>query len=151
MTILSSEKQALDRAFKALRKAGHIARQSHTCCGSCSVSKINSDVRGMPQERREKLAGAVHYHRQNADFMHGNKCLYVSFGQLEVDGAKYGKATEEVGADVVAAMAAEGLCPVWDGDASNCVEVHFEGAYDSVGERIRRALLGSEVAGREAV
>jgi len=135
MTILLTEKEALDRAFKALRRSGHIARQNHCCCGSCSCAKISADVERMPPERRAKIAGAVHYDRQRGDVGPLRK-LDLMFGPVEIDDVQYGKGHAEIAAAISEACAAEGLATFWDGDPSRCVEVLFQGAYSPVRIRV---------------
>lgn len=125
-------------AFKNLRAAGFIARRNHQCCGGCSGAKIVADVEAMPVEKRAKIRGAIHYNRQaGANFDNGGD-LYIAYSPVEIDGVDYGIPSVQIGAELVAALRAEGETVEWSGDKNDCVIV--------LGERGRRDRLRAAAA-----
>lgn len=115
---------AVGDAFKALRREGMIARQRFMCCGGCASAAIADDFKAMPADRRAKVAGAVYFHKQDADRMDDGGTLFVRFGRVAPDGVEPSRGTTEwVGAVAVARLREAGLRVVWDGRAESCIEV----------------------------
>lgn len=106
--------EALTTAFKALRKAGFIARQNFLCCGGCACAGIHDLAQKASPAKKARLKGGVYYHKQDAEAMHDGRDLYIGYGQLE--GMPASLTTEEVGRAVVAAFKAVGLEASWDGN-----------------------------------
>lgn len=125
-------KQRLTAAFKDLRKLGYIALQNFACCNNCAGYEIATRVKDMPAGRQDKLAGAVYYHRQDADALAGTKVrsLYLKFGPVTVWGGDgttsntYGKAHKAIAEDVCKALRDHGLDVEWGGDTDRCIVVH---------------------------
>lgn len=77
-------KSNLNKAFKALRKAGYFAKQNFTCCQSCAWAEV-------PDEQSEK---AVFYHRQDADDLKESGSCHLAWAG---DGKEIVKILEENG------------------------------------------------------
>lgn len=105
---------ALTAAFKALRKAGFIARQSFLCCGGCACAGIHDLAQKSSPAKKARLKGGVYYHKQDAEAMYRGRPLYIGYGKLE--GMPASLPTEEVGRAVAAALEAVGLEVSWDGN-----------------------------------
>lgn len=128
-TTKHDDKAAVDRLFKALRRAGYIARQNFYCCNGCASGKIANDFGAMPENRRVKVQGAVYYAKQEAARMWDNNSVGLCFGQIESGAYTTDKSTMEVGQEVVKLALAQNLTVVWDGDTDKCIEIYFEGAF----------------------
>ncbi|MEV6384721.1 hypothetical protein AB0M31_35555 [Streptomyces sp. NPDC051773] len=108
-----TDPERLTRAFEALQGDHSItARENFTCCRTCGTSEIGAE--GPPDAR-----GFVFFHSQcteGAAAGHGLMLLYGGF-----DGSA--ETTAAVGRDVVAALDAQGLSTVWDGDPGTAITV----------------------------
>ncbi|MGW0839184.1 DUF6891 domain-containing protein [Streptomyces sp. NPDC002787] len=108
-----TDPERLTRAFETLQAAhGITARENFTCCRTCGTSEIGAE--SAPGAR-----GFVFFHAQcteGAAAGHGLMLLYGGF-----DGSA--DTTTEVGHQVVAALAAEGLSTEWDGDPGTALTV----------------------------
>ena len=132
-SIRETERQALSRAFKTLRKHGFVARQNFSCCGGCASCEIAENVSEMPEKRRGKVRGAVFFTRQDwsrlfegPSWINDPKVLWVAYGQVDTQAhGPIGLSTEEVGLALGMALQAEGLNVEWTGDANERVKVIF--------------------------
>lgn len=127
-------KARLNKAFKALRNRGYLARQAFSCCGSCAGYAIANEVDSWSPARQAKLVGAVYYHTQDADAVKLDRKqvgrLHIRYGQVEVNsdngttqtfGTKDRKA---IGDEVAALLREHGLCVEWDGNPDTAIVVH---------------------------
>jgi hypothetical protein len=117
---MTTDKDRISAAFKALRKLGYVARQNFMCCGSCAGAAIAEDVErkgGNPD-----TAKSVYYHQQcNDAFRSGRYCD----GDLTRDlhGVLYLHWQGDA-AEIIAALRAQGLKVEHDGSNVRCIEVH---------------------------
>ncbi|GAB2852579.1 hypothetical protein GCM10022221_60010 [Actinocorallia aurea] len=95
------------RAFAALTGAGVTARAHFTCCQSCGLAEIGEAA--APDAR-----GYVFFHYQDTESAVENSRLHLSYGSFHSADADV-----PIGHEVVAALTAEGLNPVWDGTVRN--------------------------------
>jgi len=107
-------------AFKSLRARGYIALDRPACCASCSWARIMELAAGLLESgKRERIAGAVFYHDQDADHMREEGECYIGYGPL-IDPVQW-DATRElreavlIGRDVVKVLQAHRLAVEWDG------------------------------------
>lgn len=106
--------ERLDAAFAALERAGIVARQHFSCCGSCGAAEIWEELAAF-DELGTPARGYVFYHRQDTEVAGELGGLYLSYGAVEAGAAP----TEAVGRAVVEALEAKGLDSVWDGQWTN--------------------------------
>ncbi|WP_052847713.1 DUF6891 domain-containing protein [Streptomyces avicenniae] len=107
-----TDPERLTRAFTALEAAGLTARESFTCCRSCGRSEI-ADA-GRPDAR-----GFVYFPSQAAESAAAGHGLALYYGGFDGSSAT----TTAVGREVVAALAAAGLCAEWSGDPDQAITV----------------------------
>ncbi len=107
---LSTDKQLVTEAFKALRQQGYTTRQNFSCCGGCAMSELAAEV-----EQGKNHDKFVTYNRQNGEAFNDRGQLMKSL-MITWDGssAEIVKAFESVGL-----MVAEHA-----GDKELCVEVY---------------------------
>jgi len=124
---LNTFKTRLCLAFKAMRKAGLVARQNFSCCGSCAGYEIATDIKAMPAERRAKVRGCAFYTRQAAaDFdRRGFTGLYIPYGPVDVDDAQVGLDTVAVGQIVATSLREAGIAVEWDGSGEKTIFARF--------------------------
>ena len=122
---MNTNTSKLNDAFKALRKAGFIARQNFMCCGNCASHALAAHIKGMTPLKRERVKGAVFYTRQNtAAFRRRDSQIYLAYGPVGVQGlGTFGRDASEVGTAVVEALKAAGLEVEWDGNPGNKIVV----------------------------
>ncbi|MEU4482403.1 hypothetical protein AB0F68_30720 [Micromonospora sp. NPDC023966] len=105
-----TDNDRLTAAFRALTAAGVVARENFTCCQNCGVAEIGDDMpRGMTPR------GYTFYHRQDAEHGVGGTGVHLAYGPRE--------SAAEIGAEVVAALRAEGLTVHWDGETGRRIHV----------------------------
>ena len=107
----------LDSAFAALESGGVVARQHYHCCGSCGAAAIREEMERLAAHRPAR--GYVYYHQQAWEAALEQHLLHL--GYRAADGTD--ESTKTIGAEVVAALMAEGLRPNWDGRPSSCIAV----------------------------
>src|SRR5574343_111634 len=124
MLTQTTTKDRLNAAFKAMRKAGLIARQSFSCCGSCGGYEIARQVTAMIDAGKPEPTGCVFYHRQDtARFSKGGD-LFLAYGQIGTQKhGDIGMTTEQVGKAVVKCLHDAGLEYEWDGDENTRILV----------------------------
>jgi hypothetical protein len=111
----------LGEAFKAMRRAGLIARQAFMCCGNCAGAELATRAGAMPAARRARVKGVAFYTRQDAARLAPARAgeeagVFIAYGPLETQAAgRVGLATPEVGRLVEQACREAGLEVEWDG------------------------------------
>ena len=100
----------LDAAFDELNRAGIVARQHFSCCGTCGAHEIHDEI-----DRAEKTGtlprGYTFFHVQDTEHAVGGEPLYLSYGAVDRDRT----ASVAVGHEVVAILGRHGLAPAWNG------------------------------------
>lgn len=110
-----SIKDALNIAFRALRKLNIVALQRTPCCQSCSLAEL-CDV--MKEKKNKKKLGAVYYHQQDLCQLREQGSLHIRFTCREKQ-----KNMMQVGALAAVALASAGLRVVWDGTEHQAIRV----------------------------
>lgn len=91
-------KENLNKAFRALRKAGYFAKQNFWCCQSCAWSDV--------PDSQEKV---VFYHRQdNDDLKENGKCRLAWSGD---------------GNEIVKILNENGVKTEWDGNNDKRIKI----------------------------
>jgi len=107
-----------------MRKAGLVARQNFSCCGSCAGYELTTDVAAMPSKKRAKVKGVCFYHRQDTARMDKGDDLMLRFGPVDSkEHGQIGLEAVQVGHLVVQCLIKAGLGYEWDGTASRCILV----------------------------
>lgn len=141
----------LEKAFKALRSRGYLARANFSCCSSCAGAEIANRLEAKIQKAKDagktaKLPeGAVYYHQQDNDAVKsyfneesrnarrgrvGEQTLCLRYGP--VDTTKFGeigKPTVAVGEDLQAALTEAGIPSDWNGSGDSCIIVKVSEAF----------------------
>ncbi len=127
MDNLAQFKARLSLAFRAMRKAGLVARQNFSCCGSCVGYEIATDIKAMPAHARARVRGTAFYTRQAAaDFTRrGFNGLYIPYGPVDVDDTQVGLDTVAVGQIVATSLREAGIEVEWDGSAERTIFARF--------------------------
>ena len=125
MLTIHDYKDRLNLAFRAMRKAGLVARQNFSCCGTCASYEIRCGIDDMPLSRQSKVLGIAFYHRQDAAHMNQRDFdgMYLSFGEG-------GLPSVEVGHLVLSCLRQAGIAAEWDGDVTRRVFAAFAGTED---------------------
>lgn len=110
-----TDSDRLTAAFRALTAAGVLARENFTCCQNCGVSEIGAQAPRSVQPR-----GYAFYHRQDAERGAEGSGVWIAYGVFEDTSAA------EIGAEVTAALRAEGLTVNWDGEAGRRIHVPLD-------------------------
>lgn len=113
-------KGKLTKAFKQVRQTANVlARQSHLCCMSCATSDLGQKLEGSSK------AGAVYYHRQDAEHIDDGYVWVRFFPADESD-----EASLHIASLACAAFAAQGLRTIWNGSPDTCI-VAYTSAIDN--------------------
>lgn len=118
------DKAKLNVAFSLMRKAGLVARQNFSCCGTCAAYELTTDIVTMPDKKRAKVKGVCFYHRQDAEQLNLGDDLMLRYGP--VNSKKHGQIGLEavqVGRLVTSCLTQAGLVWEWNGSASQCILV----------------------------
>ena len=107
----------LDAAFTALEATGILARQNYCDCASDAGWEITREMRAELAAGRE-VGGYVFYHSQGTESAINGHGLHLSFGGPPDSPPA---AAKRVGRRIVAALAAQGFKPEWDGNPDRCV------------------------------
>lgn len=127
------DRDALDRAFKAMRRWGLIARQNYSCCQGCAGYEIASQLKTKIEAGKDVsgVKGACFYTRQDAESRDANKPFYLSFGPVEISGldkpVMLGGTAEEVGNTVCEILDKFGISFAWSGDGDTRIRVMPKG------------------------
>ncbi len=137
----------LEKAFKALRSRGYLARANFRCCSSCASAEITQRLEAKIQKAKDagktaKLPeGVVYYHQQDnaavTDYYRqgprGNQTMCLRYGP--VDSEKFGligKSTVEVGEALLAALVEAGISAEWTGRGEDCIIIKVPEAFASL-------------------
>ncbi len=128
--VIAENRVKLNAAFKLLRHAGLIARQSFGCCGSCGSYEIATKMEAL-HDAGKPVTGYVFFNRQSAEAFHGDGrrpadgCLYISFADASTEKYpnKHPVSTLDVGRLLAATLDKVGLVFEWDGTEDTCVLV----------------------------
>jgi len=104
----------LDDAFAALEAAGIVARQHFSCCGTCGATEIHDEMDRVAKDGRT-VRGYTFFHIQDTEHAIDGDGLFLSYGSRD----RSKEAAVEIGHEVVAALAAQGLNPNWNGRHAN--------------------------------
>jgi hypothetical protein len=108
----------LDAAFAELDRAGIVARQHFSCCGTCGADEIREEM-----EQAEKAGraarGYTFFHVQDTEHAVEGDGLYLSYGSVGKDQA----ASVAIGHEVVATLGRHGLSPAWNGKIAHRISL----------------------------
>jgi hypothetical protein len=117
----------LDRAFASLERAGIVARQHFSCCGTCGAAEISDEIEAA--RARRPVRGYTFFHVQDTESAVAGDGLHLAYGAASADGIteeQWNRAAIAVGHEVVAALRAEGLDASWSGDLDERIHVPLE-------------------------
>lgn len=124
---IAENKERLNKAFKLLRKAGLIARQSFGCCGSCGSYELATKMEELLDAGKPAL-GYVFYNQQSAEAFNSDRSdglLYISYADGTTN--KYPKnaplSDKTIGKMLLSTLNHVGLVAEWNGDTNTCVLV----------------------------
>ncbi|MDT5025006.1 MAG: hypothetical protein QOE61_1432 [Micromonosporaceae bacterium] len=100
----------LDAAFAELDRAGIVARQHFSCCGTCGAHEIHDEM-DQAEKAGTPARGYTFFHVQDTEHAVGGNLLYLSYGAVNRDKT----ASVAVGHEVVAMLGQHGLSPAWNG------------------------------------
>jgi hypothetical protein len=130
-------KDNLNKAFKALRALGMLARQSFLCCSNCAGTALANDAEKMVDAGKTPK-GCVFYHRQDAAALvppswdrpwrsrrpADKRTLMIRYGKLDTNKhGNVGLPTVEVGKLVCKTFDECGVPYEWDGNPDSCIQV----------------------------
>jgi hypothetical protein len=107
---MTTDCDRLDAAFAELDKAGIVARQHFTCCGTCGTHEITDEIEQAAQAGVE-VRGFTFFHIQDTEHAVGGESLYLSYGAVNSDKV----AAVVIGHEVVGTLTRHGLDPAWNG------------------------------------
>jgi hypothetical protein len=99
-------------AFTTLREDGVLARECFQCCGTCAWSGLEEELEAEPKWR-----GGAYWHEQDDDRLREHGRMFIGYGGRD------GGDDAAIGREVAAALRAQGLLVIWDGDPSRRLEV----------------------------
>jgi hypothetical protein len=127
------DRDALNRAFQAMRRWGLIARQSFMCCRGCAGSAIATELKEKIEGGKldpDTVKGCCTYNRQDAESRDAGKPFYLGYGPIEVHGINgsdkpvtLGGTCEEVGNTVCEILEKFGIGFEWNGDCDTRILV----------------------------
>lgn len=108
----------LDAAFDELNRAGIVARQHFSCCGTCAAGEIRDLMAELIDEGQE-VRGYTSYDIQGTGHAVDGDGVCLNYGSVD-EGEE---AALRIGHEVVDALARQGLQTDWDGtwDTRICV------------------------------
>ncbi|MEU7614359.1 hypothetical protein [Micromonospora sp. NPDC049204] len=107
-----TDNDRLTAAFRTLSAAGVVARENFSCCQTCGTAEIGGEI---PRGRTAR--GYAFYHQQDAENGVDDSGVHVAYGLFGQP------TTADLGAEVVAALRAEGLSVHWDGSTGTRIRV----------------------------
>jgi hypothetical protein len=111
----------LDAAFADLERAGIVARQDFSCCGTCGAGEIWGEMEKVGRQGVD-VRGYAFYHMQDTENAVEGSGLYLNYGAVHE-----GKdAALAVAREIVAAIQHRGLNVVWDGSWRNRVFIEMD-------------------------
>jgi len=113
----------LRQAFGQLEAAGYLVRENYTCCQTCGWSEADSELEEAAKAGRP-FKGVVFFHQQDTESAVDGGGLFLAYG------GEHG--SEAAGQQVVQALEAAGLTPVWNGSAKTriCVPMNWQRRFD---------------------
>jgi hypothetical protein len=124
---MNTFKARLNVAFAAMRKAGIVARQNFSCCGSCAGYEIATDITAMTPTRRAKVQGCAFYTKQEWSRFEGSRNpqgIHIPYGQVGTQAhGDVGLTTSAVGQIVATCLKEAGLEVEWDGTPEKTIYV----------------------------
>ncbi len=114
-----SIRNAVGKAFAALRKQGFIARVNFSCCTGCASHELSGMARARSKNR------AVFWHRQDDQSFREGYPLHIRYFYLAPEGNESDTTAEEtaVGEQVAAALKEQHLKTEWEGDPHYTIQV----------------------------
>jgi hypothetical protein len=112
----------LDAAFAELEAAGIISRQNYTCCGTCGVAEIHTEIDELT-EQGATVRGYTFFHQQDTEAAvdgHGF-CLNYGTPDDEDDDARVA-----IGHEVAEVIRRHGLTVEWDGAIERRIIVNLD-------------------------
>ena len=127
------DRDAVIRAFKALRKDKILARANHWCCQSCGGADLEGRMETKLKSGTPKWKGYAFWHRQTEERAFGDSYGYNPTLNIYYTGTKDlidtlthsddGLTSEEIGYGIYYALKDEGLNVLWDGNEHNSIAV----------------------------
>jgi hypothetical protein len=127
-------KTKLNLAFKAMRKAGLLARQNYKCCQNCGGYALTTEAEKLVKAGKT-VNGCCFYHHQDAAVLRESRSrswrapvateyLYLAYGDMSSNElGNIGLSTAEVGKIVVRCLVDAGLDPIWNGSTDQRIKV----------------------------
>jgi len=104
--------ERFDAAFDEVAVQGIVVRHNFTCCRTCANEEIDDE--------RSGEWGYVYFTQQDAlELAYGQAQVYLGFGAFPDTGRR----GVDVAAEVIGALAKQGLAFEWDGDGNTRVQV----------------------------
>jgi hypothetical protein len=100
----------LDAAFTDLGRAGILARQHFSCCGTCGADEIREEL-DQAEKAGQPARGFTFFHIQDTEHAVAGEGLYLSYGSADKDQTT----SVAIGHEVVATLGRHGLRPAWNG------------------------------------
>jgi hypothetical protein len=100
----------LDAAFAELDRAGIVARQHFSCCGTCGAHDIHDEM-DQAEKAGTPSRGYTFFHVQDTEHAVRGESLYLSYGAVDKDRT----ASLAIGHEVVTVLGRHGLSPAWNG------------------------------------
>ena len=112
-------RERVKAAFKALRKAGFIARANLACCMSCAIAELNEIAEKQHRDR------AAYWHRQDDESFRKGQPLHIRFCYLPEKETDENTTVieKEIGEQVADALRNAGLLIEWDGNPAKTIQV----------------------------
>jgi hypothetical protein len=111
----------LDRAFGELERAGIVARQHFTCCGTCGATEIWGEI-AAAREAGRKVRGYTFYHIQDTETAARGYGLLLFYGAVEKDE----KQALRIANEIIDALQRQGLKTEWDGSWDKRIGVKLD-------------------------
>ena len=111
----------LDAAFAEMQQLGIAARQNFSCCGTCGVAEIWSQLE-VAQRDGARVRGYTFYHMQDTEAAVEGAGLYLNYGRGE-DGEG---AALAIGRELVDILNRHGLKTSWDGSWNRRIHVELD-------------------------
>jgi hypothetical protein len=111
----------LDSAFAELDRAGVVARQHFTCCGTCGVAEIDREI-AAAEAKGGRTRGYTFYHWQDTEAAVEGYGICLYYGSCEEGEA----ADLAIGREIAAELERQGLRPEWNGELDRRIEVPMD-------------------------
>jgi hypothetical protein len=111
----------LDAAFAALDRAGVVARQHFTCCGTCGLAEIDREI-AAAEAQGGRARGYTFYHWQDTEAAVEGYGICLYYGSCDEGEA----ADLAIGREIAAELKRQGLRPEWNGELDRRIEVPLD-------------------------